>query len=631
MRGFEIETRYVGVRNQQLLDTMLLSKLKKPLFLGVLLIFSITPASGQIVGGPQEDDHFGNAVATGDFDNDGYMDLAIGVPGDVTGANEAGGVNVIYGTADGLSVADNQRWAQGVAGILGAAEDFDWFGYSVTSGDFNGDGYDDLAVGVPYEDVSAVGNAGAVNIIYGSTSGLQTAFNQIWVQGDFTLTTDEADDRWGWDVAAGDFDNDGYDDLAVSTPWEEIGGTAEGGVTIIHGTNTGLVAADAQFWTILSSGASGTTNDFDSFGWSVATGDFDDDGYSDLAIGVIGDDEGATNSGSVAVMYGTNTGLTSVSTQLWSQNAAGISGAPELGDQFGYDVATGDFDNDGYADLAVGVPYEDDGSISNSGAINVIFGSAAGLTSTGNQLFSQADPEIALAVEEDDNFGFSIATGHFGGDQYEDIAIGIRGEDVGSITDAGAILVMQGSASGIFPGGAQYNYHQDNPNIEGDADEGDLFGHALATGDFDNDGFVDVAVGVPNEEINGALEAGAVNVLYNVFSTTLPASDYWYQSAMPVANEPESPGVPTEFSLQPAYPNPFNPSTTIQYNVAEAGAVRIAVYDALGRQVTILADDQHTPGHHEVVFDAQGLASGVYLVRMEAGSTVQTQRITLQK
>ena len=71
----------------------------------------------------------------------------------------AGAVNVIYGTASGLDVPDNQQWVQGLGGIGGVAEDFDWFGHSVAVGDFNGDSFDDLAIGVPYEDVGAIADA----------------------------------------------------------------------------------------------------------------------------------------------------------------------------------------------------------------------------------------------------------------------------------------------------------------------------------------------------------------------------------------------------------------------------------------------------------------------------------------
>ena len=105
-------------------------------------------------------------------------------------------------------------------------------------------------------------------------------------------------------------------------------------------------------------------------------------------------------------MYGTNTGLSAVGSQLWSQATAGIEGAAEIGDQLGWSLTTGNFDNDNFDDLAAGAPYEDVGAISNAGAVNVIYGTAAGLSSTDNQLFSEATAGIPLFTEANDHFGF---------------------------------------------------------------------------------------------------------------------------------------------------------------------------------------------------------------------------------
>jgi len=85
----------------------------------------------------------------------------------------------------------------------------------------------------------------------------------------------------------------------------------------------------------------------------------------------------------------------------------------------------------------------------------------------------------------------------------------------------------------------------------------------------------------------------------------------------------------------PNYPNPFNPSTTIQYCVgsgvrdADAGWVRLAVYDLLGREVAVLVNDRKEPGNHSVQWDATGMSSGVYLCRFKAGSFVETRAMLL--
>jgi hypothetical protein len=85
------------------------------------------------------------------------------------------------------------------------------------------------------------------------------------------------------------------------------------------------------------------------------------------------------------------------------------------------------------------------------------------------------------------------------------------------------------------------------------------------------------------------------------------------------------------FHLEPAYPNPFNPQTTLRFSSMDAGTVTISVFDMLGRRVATLADGQYPAGEHVVRFEAAGLPSGTYLVRMEAHGGQQVRSVTLLK
>lgn len=91
--------------------------------------------------------------------------------------------------------------------------------------------------------------------------------------------------------------------------------------------------------------------------------------------------------------------------------------------------------------------------------------------------------------------------------------------------------------------------------------------------------------------------------------------------------------VPEAFALEAAYPNPFRAGTgavTVQFRLAEAVPVRLVAYDVLGREVAVLVAADQAPGTYEVVWpEAAALPSGTYTLRLEAGSFVQTQRITL--
>ncbi|MBR9978584.1 MAG: T9SS type A sorting domain-containing protein, partial [Bacteroidetes bacterium] len=93
----------------------------------------------------------------------------------------------------------------------------------------------------------------------------------------------------------------------------------------------------------------------------------------------------------------------------------------------------------------------------------------------------------------------------------------------------------------------------------------------------------------------------------------------------------EGASVPEAFGLGRNFPNPFNPSTTISFDVAEERHVRVAVYNNLGMEVAELVSDMLPAGRYDVRFDATDLPSGTYLYRMTAGDFVQTERMTLSK
>ena len=113
--------------------------------------------------------------AGGDFDNDGFADLAVGVPGE---NDSAGAINVLYGTGSGLSGTGAQLFTQ----VGGASEAFDSFGWALAAGDFNNDGFTDLAVGAPFETVGGAQAAGAVSVLYGSTGGLTATGGRLFTQ-----------------------------------------------------------------------------------------------------------------------------------------------------------------------------------------------------------------------------------------------------------------------------------------------------------------------------------------------------------------------------------------------------------------------------------------------------------------
>jgi hypothetical protein len=132
-----------------------------------------------------------------------------------------------------------------------------------------------------------------------------------------------------------------------------------------------------------------------------------------------------------------------------------------------------DFNGDGIDDLVVGVPGEDLGGTADAGVVDVIYGSESGLPDGGRQQLTQALPETG------DQFGAAVATGDFNGDIFTDLAVGVPGENVGAIADAGVVEVFYGGGGGL-PGVGDQLLRQGAAGMAGTAEAGDRFAAALA-------------------------------------------------------------------------------------------------------------------------------------------------------
>ena len=215
---------------------------------------------------PEGSERFGRTLASGDFNRDGADDLAIGVPKEgFPHLTDAGMIHVIYGS-DGIGLVkmDNQIWYQnndqGSNGLKDPLESSDYFGNALTVGDFNKDGADDLAIGVPEEKISSPTineRDGMINVIYGSSFGLvkiaeRVPDNQIWYQGfNGILDRYENVDLFGSALTAGDFNKDGADDLAIGVPREDILppiNDDNGMIHVIYGSDSGIIAINNQLW-----------------------------------------------------------------------------------------------------------------------------------------------------------------------------------------------------------------------------------------------------------------------------------------------------------------------------------------------------------------------------------------------
>ncbi|MET8346398.1 FG-GAP and VCBS repeat-containing protein [Streptomyces microflavus] len=404
---------------------------------------------------------------SGDFNGDGYRDLAIAAPLGKAGKKaKAGYVAVVYGTKNGLNKSKRTIISQANTGIPGTPEGSDYFGDRLTTGDLDGDGYTDLVIGVHSERIGKTDSFGTITVVWGGPKGLSKGV-------DISAPLPKYRYELGWSLATGDFDGDGRTDLAAVNLASPELNIFKGPISR-SGRAAGLIGIDTQDQTGINADR-------------IIAGNVNGDGATDLLV--MGQQAKGNKYPTRSVLYkGGKTGL----------KAAGkIAG--------GYDAVIADVNKDGYGDIVTGNFMEKSADEPNGGpggAVTVTYGSAAGLSTRTPVRITQATAKVPGTAKKGDRFGWSLSAGDTDGDGYTDIAVGVPCKDVGGRTDAGAVVVLRGSAKGLTGTGAK-GFTQNTAGVPDTSEARDQFGGTVQLTDSNKDRRAELIVGAAAEN-NGA-------------------------------------------------------------------------------------------------------------------------------
>lgn len=401
----------------------------------------ISAEKGGFNGDLDADDRFGSSIANiGDLENDGVIDIVAGAPNDDDGGDKRGAAWILFLNSNG-SVDIHQKISSNSGAFGGGLDDDDRFGSSVAGlGDLNGDGFEDIAVGAPYDDDGG-DDRGAVWILFLNADGTVQARQKISdQQGNFNNQLKD-DDLFGSSVAAiGDLDGDGISDLAAGAPQANNDGTRKGAIWILFMNSDGTVRqsqrisdSDGDFNDNLSSG--------DRFGSAITgIGDLNGDGVHDLVVGANGHNSGGVERGAIWVLFMQSDGKVNDQRKI-APGDGGFEEDLDDNDAFGSALTgIGDLDGNGVNDLAVGAPGDDDGG-SDRGAAWVLFMRNTGKVESATKI-SNSNGDLDTNLTDGDRLGSALAgLGNLDGNNANDFAVGMPRDDDDN-NDAGALLIL---------------------------------------------------------------------------------------------------------------------------------------------------------------------------------------------
>ncbi len=451
------------------------------------------------VSGLGNDVRFGKTLATGDFNGDGFDDLAVGAPEQDYQHTDAGALFIYFGpVAANITADDANALYRGDAGG-------DMLGYALSSGDVNCDGLDDIVVSAPFNDEQNT-NTGMVYILYGRTTGW--SFNvSIDNYANASYMGLDHSDKVGISVAAeGDVNGDGYDDVVIGAPFVDSGDGDAGKVYIFFGRRKGW---NKQGLVIKANASYNGMERNDRCGHAADSGaDMNGDGYDDILVSAPRSDVGDENSGQVFVIFGrrskwnTNKDITKANVTFTSSKAnESIGVSLELVPSINGDI---------YDEIMIGSV----GNLTDPGTVYLFYGTYPAGWSKNNDINSAA--HRFTGESNGDEIGRGLAgLGDLTGDGYGDIAIAATMPNASS---GGRVYVFEGGDSiswgyNVDLGDALFTFNESTA--------GSYLGYSVCGGDLDGDLIDDLIIGAPQEGISGG--KGEVHIFYN-YSNALPVA-----------------------------------------------------------------------------------------------------------
>lgn len=421
--------------------------------------------------------------------------------------------------------------------INGTNED-DKFGTSVSyAGDINADGIDDFIIGSPFAESNGMAFSGKSYVIFGNNLGYPNPFELSNINGKngIIINGTGVDEASGLSVSnAGDFNNDGIDDLIIGAGF---GDSYSGRFYIIFG-NTSQFPTPFDLSSI--NGLNGIVisgaNDFDQLGADApvsSVGDTNNDGIDDIIIGAgYASPNNIFGAGSSYVVFGSNTKLPNPLelSSLNGNNGIIINGVNN-GDVSGKSVSNaGDINSDGIDDFIIAAPATDTNGVSGSGSTYLIYGSDLGFTSP--MELSSINGSNGIVINGANRFDFSSNSisnaGDFNGDGFDDLIIGAELADPNDVNASGSCYVIFGSDSGLSSPLNLSSINGSNGIVINGANRFDHLGSSVSNaGDVNGDNIDDIIIGASSAAPNDINQAGSVFVIFgskSLFSSPINIS-----------------------------------------------------------------------------------------------------------